>query len=1157
MNICRSIFILSASVLLAVPAYAQEDLQNVPDPDPQLEKEALQVPEGYEINLFASEPMIAKPIQINWDAQGRLWVASSTSYPQLLPGQTPDDKIYVLEDTDGDGEADKSTLFADGLLTPTGLAPGDGGVYVANSTQILHLEDTDGDGKADERRVVLSGFGTDDTHHLIHTFRWGPDGWLYLNQSIYIYSNIQTPWGIERLHGGGIWRLQPHTLELDIFARGFINPWGHIFDRWGQSFVTDGAGQQGINYVFPGAQFEAAEGVDRTLEGLNSNQPKHSGLGIISGRHFPDSLQGHMITSDFRANRVNRFVVTDDESGYASEKVSDLVWTDHVAFRPVDALVGPDGALYIADWYNPIIQHGEVDFRDPRRDRSHGRIWRITAKDRELVDPPSLADASVQELVDALTLPEAWTRQQAKRLLKERGAEDVMPVLEEWVEAIDRSDSKAAHHQLEALWVVQGLGEVAEPLLRELLVSEEPRARAAAVRVLYYWEEHINEADELLAQAVTDDHPRVRREAVTALQKGRSAAAARSALSVLDRPMDRFLDFALWKTIRELEPYWQPALEEDSDFFDNDRQLVYALKSVETPEAVQRLSSLYQEEQVPEEYGEEVLRVIAENGSTSDLGVVFDLALAGSSVSANQQLDHLRALEQAAAREGRQPNGDLLQVERLLETADDDVQGIVARLAGHWKQVQMRDRLQEMARSDTTNQELRKAAVEGIALLGDETSIETLIGMGSPDHDMTLRRMIVDVLPSVDADEAASLAVALFNDMPSDQGGGEVFAAFFDRPEAVEALANALQNETIPEPLAKAGMRAIRSEIPSYRRSDDGIEKLEAALEESGGALPPPTMPQNLDEQALNSLERDIKATADYARGEKVYRRPALMCASCHAIGGAGGQGGPDLSSIGASAPIDYLIESLLEPNKAVKDGYSQVVITKTDGSVVSGILQRETSNEVVLRDAADQEVVVPRSQIEQHQVRSGSVMPPGLTSQLTREEFVDLVGFLSKLGETEEYSVPEADLVRRWRVLERTDEVDSLMNQGGVTPAVTDASDLPWQPSYSTVSGELPLEDLPIIEVGGEPHSFAQFEVEVQSAGDLRLGFDTTEGLSLWIGQRKLEGVEAQTTIEIAEGIHRVIVAVNRGERGDAPLRIEVLDSSTSSARVNVVSGK
>lgn len=125
------------------------------------------------------------------------------------------------------------------------------------------------------------------------------------------------------------------------------------------------------------------------------------------------------------------------------------------------------------------------------------------------------------------------------------------------------------------------------------------------------------------------------------------------------------------------------------------------------------------------------------------------------------------------------------------------------------------------------------------------------------------------------------------------------------------------------------------------------------------------------------------------------------------------------------------------------------------------------------------------------------------------------------------------------------------------MTPAVTDASDLPWQPSYSTVSGELPLEDLPIIEVGGEPHSFAQFEVEVQSAGDLRLGFDTTEGLSLWIGQRKLEGVEAQTTIEIAEGIHRVIVAVNRGERGDAPLRIEVLDSSTSSARVNVVSGK
>ena len=245
------LFAILAVLLHTDAARAQDALREVPDPDPQRELEMLRVPEGYEINLFAAEPMIAKPIQMNWDEQGRLWVASSTAYPQVVPGQIPNDKIIVLEDTDGDGQADQSTVFADSLLTPTGLMPGDGGVYVANSTEILHLEDTDGDGRADQRRTVLRGFGQDDTHHLIHTFRWGPEARLYLNQAIYIYSSVETPWGLRRLDGGGIWRLRPQTLELDVFARGFYNPWGHEFDRWGQSFVTDGAGFKGINYAFP------------------------------------------------------------------------------------------------------------------------------------------------------------------------------------------------------------------------------------------------------------------------------------------------------------------------------------------------------------------------------------------------------------------------------------------------------------------------------------------------------------------------------------------------------------------------------------------------------------------------------------------------------------------------------------------------------------------------------------------------------------------------------------------------------------------------------------------------------------------------------------------------------------------------------------------
>src|SRR5262249_17157666 len=316
----------------------------VPDPDPELERKALVVADGFEVNLFAADPLLAKPIQMNFDAQGRLWVACSEVYPQIQPGQKANDKIIVLEDTDGDGKADKTTVFADGLLIPTGVEPGDGAAYVAATTALPPLAATEGDGKADRRRVVLSGFGTEDTHHILHTFRWGPDGNLYFNQSIYIHSHIETPHGVRRLNAGGLWQFRPDTLRLEVFARGFCNPWGHHFDRWGQSFVTDGAFGEGINYLVPGASYVFCQPSIRILAGLNPGSPKHCGLEIISGRHLPDNWQGNLLTNDFRGHRVCRFVLSEDRSGYVSREQPELIKTTHAAFRPIDVKMGPDGA---------------------------------------------------------------------------------------------------------------------------------------------------------------------------------------------------------------------------------------------------------------------------------------------------------------------------------------------------------------------------------------------------------------------------------------------------------------------------------------------------------------------------------------------------------------------------------------------------------------------------------------------------------------------------------------------------------------------------------------------------------------------------------------------------------------------------------------------
>ncbi len=1164
--------LLAAAILLHGFSASGQDVQDVPDPDPEYELEQLNVAEGYEVNLFASEPMIAKPVAMAWDERGRLWVVGTTSYPQIVPGQIANDKVIVLEDTDGDGRADKSTVFADGLHMPTGVAPGDGGVYVGNSTELLHLKDTDGDGEADERRVVFRGFGQDDTHHLINTFRWGPGGQLYINQGIYTYSNVETPWGPRRLHGAGIWRAEPEQLRLEVFTRGMWNPWGHAFDEWGQSFATDGAGGEGINYAFPGAQFVAAVGAERTIEGLNPGHPKYAGLEILSGRHLPDSLQGHLLTNDFRANRVNRFVVTGAGSGYRSEEAGPLLWTQHVAFRPVDVQMGPDGAIYLADWYNPIIQHGEIDFRDPRRDHKHGRIWRITARDRPLVEPPNLAGAATVELLDALRLPEAWTRRQARRLLRERGADDVSPALTDWANALNPADEDHDRLLLEALWVSQSVGIVDSGLLRRVLHAQEPRARAAAVRVLYHWNDLVDGADEMLARAVSDEHPRVRLEAVTALRERRSAEAARTALDVLDAPMDRFLDYALWKTTRDLEPFWLDRLKASPGYFESDRKLAYALKTSNDPYTVERLTGMLDAGEVPAEYHPDVLDAVADYGSPQELQIIFEQAL----VMEDEVAPRLAALERAAQHsgaraddlepgsgrtdedgedQGRRPVEGLERIERLITDEDDEVAASAVRLAGYWDLTDLRSDLVEMAEGAGTSSALREATVEALAAMGDATSVQAVVDMTRPDRPLELRLIAAATLPEVDLEKAAETAAAMFGELPDDADPSGVFRSLFSHEDGPQALADALENAEMPPAVARAGLEVMRSRGWRWISSNEYAPIVQTALEEIGGPLPPPRVPQDPSPGQIDRMELDVKAQGNAVRGERIYRRSELACQTCHAIGGAGGRAGPDLSSLGASAPVDYIIEAVLMPDNSVKDGYSLMNVTKTDGSVVSGMPLRETGDEIVLRNLADEEVSIPMNQVQERAIVPGSLMPAGLTAQLEEDEFLDLIRFMSELGATEEFT-PESGWVRRWRAAAGTEAARTALGEHGLSAFAAENSDrLSWQPRYSTVSGALPLDDLPVVEGSNGPSvSAARFEIEVERAGEADLELSGVEGLTIWVESREVTPLRETVTLDLSEGTHQLTVVVDRDAR-EEPLAIRILDGS--SAQVQPVLGK
>jgi len=647
----RSTFPLALLLLLATTAFAQRNLKEIPNPNPELERQTFILPEGFEVNLYAGDPQIAKPIQMNFDERGRLWIASSEVYPHIKPGEKPTDKILVLEDIDRDGTADRTTTFVDGLLIPTGVLPGDGGVYVANSTELVHFSDTDGDGRSDRRRTMLTGFGTEDTHHLLHTLRWGPDGAIYMNQSIYIHSHIETPHGVRRMNGGGIWRFRPDTMELDTFCLGFVNPWGHHHDAWGQSFATDGAYGEGINYVFPGSVFVTSPGAKRRVMGLNPGSPKHCGLEIVSGRHLPDDWQGNMLTNDFRAHRVCRFVVTEDRSGYASKQEQELIKSNHPAFRPIDVKVGPDGAIYIADWYNPIIQHGEVDFRDPRRDHVHGRIWRVTCSDRELVPWPEIADASIPELLDMLKLPEEFTRLRAKLRLKEFPAADVEAALWKWLNGLQPADPDYDHDRLEALWAFQTVGLKPFTMVESLLRSDDHRVRAAAMRIAGQWfDEHPQLAKHFKTGAV-DEHPRVRLEAVRALSLLNNETAAADALQALDLPMDDNLDFALWQTMRDLQQQWLPALQTGRSSIRNPQHLVFALKAVESPDVVAPLLKLIADESVEGDQWDGMTEIIVSLAKPDELQTVFQRAVFFDKLAVERRVELLETLLKAYATE--------------------------------------------------------------------------------------------------------------------------------------------------------------------------------------------------------------------------------------------------------------------------------------------------------------------------------------------------------------------------------------------------------------------------------------------------------------------------------------------------------------------------
>ncbi|MFN0244108.1 MAG: PVC-type heme-binding CxxCH protein [Planctomycetota bacterium] len=546
---------------------------------------------GLRVELFADEarfPELANPVQMSFDTQGRLWVAVWPTYPHWKPGSPMNDKLLVFEDDDGDGRADRVQSFADDLHNPTGFEFWGGGVFVANPPDVLFLRDTDGDGVADERRRVLHGLSSGDTHHSANSFVLGPDGALYFQEGIFHRSQVETIHGPVRNRDAAVWRFEPRTWRVERHvAYDFLNPHGHVFDRWGQDCVTDGTTNENF-WAAPFAGYLDAPHKHPHYSTFFAQRSRPAAATeILSSRHFPEANQGNYLIANVIGFRgIFQYAFEDDGSGFGAREVEPLVFSADPNFRPVDLEVGPDGAVWFVDWHNALIGHMQHHLRDPSRDHEHGRVYRVVAEGRELLRAEDLSALPTSALVERLASREDRVRYRTRIELSARPSDEVEAAALAWLDALDAGEQGYEHHRLEVLWTLQQHDRVNTRVLESTLAARDPRARAAAIRVVRGQRRRLVDPLPYLSDAVRDEHARVRLEAVVACSFLDSAAAAAVALSALEQPTDRFLDYALSETVRALAPRWRAALAagDANPARDNPRALAYLLAGLSDAE---------------------------------------------------------------------------------------------------------------------------------------------------------------------------------------------------------------------------------------------------------------------------------------------------------------------------------------------------------------------------------------------------------------------------------------------------------------------------------------------------------------------------------------------------------------------------------------------
>jgi putative membrane-bound dehydrogenase-like protein len=965
------------------------------------------VAEGFDAQLVAAEPLVRQPVAIEFDDRGRLWVVQYLQYPNPAglkrvkvdrysrtvydrlpdppPGGTPgNDRVTILTDTDGDGRADSAKDFVAGLNLASGLAFGYDGVFVLNAPYLLFYPDRNRDDVPDaDPDVLLTGFGLEDAHSVANSLAWGPDGWLYGTQGSTVTAHVR---GIEFQQG--VWRYHPVSHRFELFCEGGGNSWGLDFDAHGELLYSTNFGPYVMLHGVQGAYYWKNFGKHGALHnpytfGYFDHVPHTNFTGghvtdggiVYQGDLFPPQFRGRYIAADLLGHAVYWHTLAPRGSTFSSAHGGTLLAANDTWFAPSDVTVGPDGAVYVADWHDARTAHPDPD---AEWDRSNGRIYRI--QPRSAVRPPTrdLRDASDSELIHELASTNEWYARHARRHLAERAAKRPNPQTVARLAGFVLRDAKAGTvnsrtskpratdvPSLQALWALHCVGGLDEPVSLQLLDHHSADVRAWTVRLMGDEPQVADTIAQKFALLAAHDPSVLVRRQLACTAKRLPPAASLPIIAALARHAedadDPYVPLLIWWALEQnalparaavvgqwtMPWVWQTPLARD-----------FLL-----PRLVRRYAA-----ETDAAGGESCLMILT----------------AAPSAKARQPL--LAALDEGwrgRAREAETPQALVALVNAAWQSDRDDA--VLARLAARLGNTDVADYLLARALDNRLDDKARLAAIDVLADVCPPALLVRLTPLISKGAGEPLQSAALRALARGNDTNLAETILAAYGGMPAALRSQARDVLLAKRPWAGLLLERVARGELDPQEIPVEQLRVVASH---------GDADLDALVRKYWGAIQPATTEERL--AVARRLNNDLRAADGHAQpGRELFGK---HCGTCHTLFGEGEKIGPDLTHANRRDRA-FLLNSIVDPNAVVRKEYTNYTVQTGDGRVLSGLIVDQDAGNLTLLTAKNERLRLPRSQIESLAESPNSLMPDNIAEQLTPQNLRDLFAWLEQIA--------------------------------------------------------------------------------------------------------------------------------------------------------------